>query len=62
MKTNITIIFLMLLAIPFPMYASRYSSSGEAAFAGAIQGILIMGIIWLIGIFRKKKKKNNNNK
>lgn len=61
MKTKITSVILMLLAIPFPIYASRYSSPGEAAFVGAMQGLLIMGVIGLISMFRKNKNNNENN-
>lgn len=55
MKNKFTYIALILLAFPFPMYASRYSSPGEAAFVGLLQGLFIMVIIWLISLFRKKK-------
>lgn len=42
--------------VTLPAYAERYSSSGEALFVGALQGLLIMLVVWLWNIFKGKKK------
>ncbi len=38
-----------------PAYAERYSSSGEALFVGALQGLFIMLVIWVWKIFKGRK-------
>lgn len=62
MKAKILSTMLLLFSLPLPMYAERYSSPGEAVFVGLLQGLLIMGVIGLVGFFRKRKDKNDKDK
>lgn len=51
--------FLILGMMTLPAYAERYSSSGEALFVGALQGLFIMLVIWLWKIFKSRKSPSN---
>jgi len=56
MKRNV--IFYALAMTILPMYAA---SGSEALFAGAMQGLLIAGIIAIIAWVKKSRSKNNDD-
>ncbi|KAA6303680.1 MAG: hypothetical protein EZS26_000231 [Candidatus Ordinivivax streblomastigis] len=35
---------------------TQHSSGGEAFFIGAIQGLVVLLIIWIISLYKKKKE------
>ena len=41
---------------------ARYSSAGEAFVVGALQVLLVAGVIAIVNYFRKNKNKNGDKK
>ncbi|MDE7409518.1 MAG: hypothetical protein K2N09_05795 [Muribaculaceae bacterium] len=48
-------ILLILGTLALPAYANRYSSSGEALFVGALQGLFIMLVVWIWKFIKSRK-------
>lgn len=47
----------MCILVTLPAYAERYSSGGEAAFVGALQGLFLMLVFWVWRLIKGGKSK-----
>lgn len=60
MRTKYILALLVIIFNAVPTFAARYSSSGEAFFCGALQGVLILIIILIYRAVKNNKKKDDN--
>lgn len=64
MNTKFIAILTAIILCNLPAHAERYSSSGEAFFIGAMQGLFITSIILIYNVIKRKKsrqKKDSNS-